>query len=531
MATSNDTPLSPSVLWPSKVVVSSCGPAKDGFGKPSYGRRYLLLIQNLAHSFQPCAKRLVFGTLLAICFGPALPVRGDELPVQRAVHANRNLYTRSYRQNGRVSTPIINDDRIAKAQSEELPGGRTDTSAFDDPFEVQGDLLRPTLDQSMDDWFGDDDRFDGKFENENAGWVPCRMWARAENLLWMVEGFFVPPLLTTSPTGTNRTSAGRLDQATTTILFGNEDLVDTVRPGGRIRLGYWLDDCQLRGIEASYLSLAGRRGTFGASSQGDPILARPFFNVEPGFEGQDAELVAFPALLQGEINIDAKSTFEAGEVLYRRVMCRQCDYQINFLVGWRFNRLNDHLTIRDSKIAIGAGGAFAIGTTLDEMDHFATRNVFHGVEVGVVTEKVYCDWSFELSTKLAFGNTRSRYLLDGSTTVSVPVPGAAPAVAVTPVGLLAQGTNIGAYTDDAFTLIPEVSVLAGYQVARNCRVTLGYTFMVWSHVARPGDSIDGRLNLSQLDPGGLVGPAQPAFALTTSSVWAQGLNLGLDVKF
>jgi Putative beta barrel porin-7 (BBP7) len=51
----------------------------------------------------------------------------------------------------------------------------------------------------------------------------------------------------------------------------------------------------------------------------------------------------------------------------------------------------------------------------------------------------------------------------------------------------------------------------GYNLTYNLRATVGYTFLYWNTVARPGDQIDTSLNLSQLDSGGLVGPARPRF--------------------
>lgn len=569
MATSNNASLSLSVRWPSKAVASSgrivpfpvedfrassarvsrthhrstdrrspdrktaereTALAHDILGRPSYGSHPYLLMQSLSLSLRPSARTLGLVILLAISFTPPMLSRGEELPVQKALRANRPLSAVSYRQNARVSAPTPRDERVAKRQQEELPAPRTNDSTPGDLFE-EGQRLEPLPDQSMEEWFGEEEWLDDAYVNESGAFISERIWARADYLLWWVEGFSVPPLVTNSPAGTDRSVAGQLDQATTTTLFGNENLVDMVRPGGRIRLGLWLDDFQSQGIEASYLALASRQESFQMTSPGDPILTRPFFNVEPGFEGPDAELIAFPGLLQGAINIDAKSTFQSGEVLYRRMMFRAPDRRIDFLIGWRVNRLDDELTIRDSKTSIAAGGAIALGTTVEELDYFATENVFNGVEIGVVAERSFVDWTIELSTKVALGNTRSQYTVDGSTTITVPVPGGAPAVAVTPAGLLAQSTNIGVYKGDDFSVIPEVGLLAGYQVAPNCRVTMGYTFMFWSRVARAGDSIDTQLNLSQLDPQGLVGPAQPAFAQTTSSVWAQGLNLGLDVRF
>jgi len=50
-------------------------------------------------------------------------------------------------------------------------------------------------------------------------------------------------------------------------------------------------------------------------------------------------------------------------------------------------------------------------------------------------------------------------------------------------------------------------------------------------VARPGDQIDLDVNLSQLKPSGLVGPARPEFHWVGSDVWIQGLSAGLTTGF
>ena len=53
-----------------------------------------------------------------------------------------------------------------------------------------------------------------------------RLWVRGDYLLWWMPGFNVPALVTTSPAGTPRNQAGRLDQPGTSILFGNSALND-----------------------------------------------------------------------------------------------------------------------------------------------------------------------------------------------------------------------------------------------------------------------------------------------------------------
>ena len=80
-----------------------------------------------------------------------------------------------------------------------------------------------------------------------------------------------------------------------------------------------------------------------------------------------------------------------------------------------------------------------------------------------------------------------------------------------------------------------MSLDAGYQITPRLRGTVGYTFIYWPNVFRPGDQIDTNINLSQLPfvtgPGTLVGAAVPAPRNKGSDFWAQGLNFGLEFRY
>lgn len=363
-----------------------------------------------------------------------------------------------------------------------------------------------------------------------ACWAP-RPWIRAEYLLWWIDGFDTPPLATTSPVGTDRDLAGELDRATTDILYGGETLSNDASSGGRIRFGLWLDDCSTCGIEASYLGLGRNSSAFEAASPLPSILARPFYNLEAGFEGADAELIAYPNLFDGRLQILHETELQGVEVLYRQALRRSCRLDLDWLAGWRFNRLDEDLLISDFKRSLAADSGLRIGTTVQEYDHFATSNQFHGGELGVIAQGRCCRWSWEAVGKLALGNNRTQVAIDGSTTVTVPIPGAPPDVAVTPAGLLAQGTNSGLHTRDVFAVVPELGVTIGYQLSPRLRATFGYTFLYWSQVARPGDQIDLDVNPSQLTSDGLVGAPRPEFRWAGSDLWAQGMSFGLDGRF
>ncbi len=380
----------------------------------------------------------------------------------------------------------------------------------------------------------------GEFAGEPTGVGSCdspcgacprcrmgRLWGRAEFLLWGIDGYHVPPLVTTSPVGTSRDIAGELGRPTTSILFGNEDLGGEIYHGARFRLGYWFDPCETYGLEASYFGLAQKTSTFSAQSSDTPILTRPFFNIEPGHEGQDAELVSYPGLLADHIQVRSQTQMQGVEVLYRQALCQDCTRRVDWLAGYRYVQLDDKLVISDFKRFVAADTGLQVGTTIEEFDRFATLNEFHGGELGVVVELRHCRWSLEMLGKLAVGTSRSQVTINGSTTVTVPDPD----VSTTPYGLLALPSNSGIHTRDSLAVIPELGITLGYNFTPQLRGTVGYTFLYWSQVARPGDQIDLDLNLSQLKPGGLVGPARPEFTWTNTDVWAQGLSLGLDYRF
>ena len=365
---------------------------------------------------------------------------------------------------------------------------------------------------------------------ELCGSDPGCVWVRAEYLLWWMDGFDTPPILTTSPNTVDRDVAGVLGETGTRVLFGGGELADGTRSGGRITLGFWLDSCATTGVQASYFGLEDEKSEFRAVSDGDPILAQPFFNLEPGMEGQDAELIAFPSLFSGRVNVRAKTRLQGADVLIHRALCRSAFHRVDLLLGWRYNRLDDELFLQNSREVLSSDTGLTVGTTFEEFDPFETENTFHGATIGALTTFCKRRWTFELALKLALGNNHSQVNIDGQAMSRVPV-GDGFQEAVTPAGLLAQATNIGSFENDDFAVIPELGVTIRYDMTCNLTATFGYTFIYWSQVVRAGDQIDFDLNLSQLAPGGLVGAPRPAFPGTTTDMWAQGLSLGLEYCF
>jgi hypothetical protein len=367
--------------------------------------------------------------------------------------------------------------------------------------------------------------------NPYFGPLESRLWLRTEYLMWWLEESSVGPLVTTSPEGTARTIAGVLGRNTTSILYGNDTLGDESRDGLRVSFGLRPTECSPWGVEASYFKLDDGDEMFHAESEdGLPILARPFNNLQAEAIGDagaaDALLIAYPNVAEGSIDVHSGTRLQGLEVLFRRRFYEQCDSQLDFLVGWRWARLDDELRVDNSITGTGQGGFVPVGTRLTMFDLFESENEFNGGEIGFSYQTQRCRWSMEALMKLAIGSTDTLVSVSGETTTR-----AGTATDTTPGGLLAQPSNIGQYENDDLTIMPELGVTFGYDITCRLKATFGYTFIYWSQVARSSEQIDFDINPTQFDDGELDGLARPSFPFCMNDFWAQGMNFGLEYKF
>lgn len=347
-----------------------------------------------------------------------------------------------------------------------------------------------------------------------------RFWGSAEYLMWWQRSQSMPPLVTSSPAGTVG-PIGTLGNPNTTILY--DSIPENVFSGGRFTLGMWFNRCCNTGFEVSYFFLARQLTSSSFSSLGDPLLARPFFDAELG--AADAEIFT-----PGNTTIQTYSQLWGIEGNFRHKWKCGPNYWIDFLWGYRHLNLSEGINItEDLSIPLVGGGALRVV----EQESFRTRNMFNGMQVGLDGEhRLWNRWFVGWTTKLAMGATHQIINIDGSTTFVAPAPFG---TITQPGALLATPTNMGRFTSNSFAVVPEVGVKLGYDVTDRCRVFMGYNFLYWSSVARPGDQID--LNVAPsfrptiLGPGAGGGPRQPAVLYNNSAYWAQGLTFGLMYRY
>jgi hypothetical protein len=366
----------------------------------------------------------------------------------------------------------------------------------------------------------------------NCGWIDdgccdetcCfpQTTARLEYLMWWGRGQNIPALVTTSPNGTPQNEAGVLGFPNTTTLFGNQGIQQNLRSGFRITINHELENGDR--IGGRFWGLEQARTNFSRASTGDPILGIPFFNTQ--LPGEDAQLVAFPGVTtDGSVNVRTGNEILGADAWLRRCISRDACFQMDWLAGYQFVRMNDSLFMNSTQTDI-TGGAAPAGTVISVADNFRTSNEFHGGTLGLVVDNRYGALQLDLLAKVAIGNMHETVNISGSNTVTQP--GIGPVT--TAGGLFAQGTNSGIRSRNRLAFIPEINCNLGYRVNDQWSFTIGYSFLYLSDVVVAGGQIDRTINLSQ-NPGPIVGPVRPAPLQNSTDYWVQGLSLGADYRF
>ncbi|NLX56357.1 MAG: BBP7 family outer membrane beta-barrel protein [Planctomycetaceae bacterium] len=369
-----------------------------------------------------------------------------------------------------------------------------------------------------------------------GNWCAPNWYGQADLLIWWFKGNQVPALVTTSPDGTPRAQAGVLGEPGTEILMGGSGIDDNYRPGVRLTVGRWLDDCQINGLEATWFSVGdgANSGNFFAESVGtplSPILARPFYNINLARE--DAQLVAFEengnGVIEGSVWTETNSELHSVAVLLRHNLSNDRYRRFDLVGGYRYLRFRESLAIGEFLNSTDPGGVVPVGTTFGIRDEFTAENDFHGGEFGLDTLLRRGCWDINILTKVAVGNMHQSGGAAGQTTITTP--GGVPLVNTG--GLLALPTNIGRSSWDEFAIIPELALNLRYRWSERLSFAAGYSLLWVTDVARSGGQIDRVVNTTQLPSEGgiLVGPARPAPEFGHTDMWLQGLNLGAVFEF
>lgn len=371
----------------------------------------------------------------------------------------------------------------------------------------------------------------------------------AEYLLWWTKGSQVPPLLTTSPPNGANGIDGTVPGST--ILIGGEDLDAASRSGARFGLVYWLDDCASYGFDARYFFTGTQTTTITVPSLQpngtDVSLFRPFFapNVftfnNVALPGPFREQVTANGIASGAFTARSTSYFWGAEANYRDCLFCWANgpsmFRTDLLVGFRYLHLNEDLKLTEDAIRRTPSRDFPdeiVGTRIQLYDQFSTTNDFYGGQIGTSIGYVRNRWTADLRATVALGSNRQKLEIDGGQTRG-PLAGGGTFTAVG--GLLALPTNIGEYERNVLSVVPEIGLNVGYQVTDHWRAFVGYNFLYWSNVIRPGDQIDTIVDVTRVPrfvpPGVNVPPdgPRPAVLFQNTDFWAQGVSFGAEYRW
>jgi hypothetical protein len=354
-----------------------------------------------------------------------------------------------------------------------------------------------------------------------AGHGAC-FWTSIDYLMWWVKSGPLPPPLVTVGNALDPIPGG-VGQPGSQVLVGTQPLIFHTFSGIRFNGGFWLDSQQRFGIDGSWFGLERRavNHNFADNTLGNPLYAV----VGISNNGLITGGIAFTAntRLQGW---DINAAFNAGQ---------SQNYRLMLLAGFRNLSLNEGLTLNTARVPLTPGAVFFGGAPIPDgftttTDSFQMYNQFYGGQVGSRLDTRWGCLDLGVVGKVALGTVQELAVINGTSTLltssgtPVTVPG----------GIYALSGNIGRHYHEAFAVVPEANINLGIQVTSQFNFRVGYTFLYFSNVLRPGNQIDPVVNQQAIPtdptfaPGG---PNRPLFTPHESSFWAQGVNLGFEYRF
>lgn len=240
--------------------------------------------------------------------------------------------------------------------------------------------------------------------------------------------------------------------------------------------------------------------------------------------------------LRGSIAVNNFTDLQGGDINMFKLLCGDYAYSLYGFAGFRYLDLHEKLTILENVISAAPVPGFPIfnpGNQITVQDSFATRNQFYGGQVGMYGEIRRNRWFVGSQLQIGLGVTQQTITVNGSQTVTT----LAGTQQTFNGGLLALPSNIGTYTANRFSVVPQIGLRIGYNLTDNMRIFVGYDFLYWSNVVRPGDQVDTTLNVTQIPnfaPPGLFPTSpivRPIVPFHTTDFFAQGISAGFMWRY
>lgn len=397
-----------------------------------------------------------------------------------------------------------------------------------------------------------------------------RFWINGDYLLWRTKTADLPSLTFNQPLGTvtvqqiTQVAGGGSNGVTNQVI--NQQLPVLLaatsstpglswqdQPGLRFMGGFWFDDDQKLGIDAGFLMLWRRTEQFANAPNPSPTGAPYQLLIPTGFvdtflaAGISSASATVPVNLLASVGANSIGNFSSElwgtEFNLRSRKCWFGCTTIDFIAGVRYLNLDESINnsevLQLTGITTASNPSGTSPTTSPVSfngsihDSISCQNNFYGGQVGA-----YYDWMIGHGlflagwTKLAIGDNHEDIALHGFTSAI----NAAGAVQNFPGGnLVGPADNNTLRTFDRISAVPELAMNLGYQPYAWLRFYGGYTFLMMSSVARPGDQTTFVPTTANVTIGGTTASTgainAPTFQVHNTSFWAQGVNFGIEIRY
>lgn len=346
----------------------------------------------------------------------------------------------------------------------------------------------------------------------------------AEALVWWYKS---------SPTPAPVITDGLYGQPGTNVLLGGGDLDTNPNPGFRLTAGYALD--RRWGLEGNFFYIGSRSTSRSVSSSGQAgstDLLLPYFDVNENRE--DVTEISFSPVYAGSAAVELSNKLMGAEANATYALDSSRPWNLALIGGFRWLQLGETYTITTSSPFIPPNPG---GSIWDTTDRFDATNNFYGAQFGARARYDDERWFATGTLKVGLGAMVQSVDVSGSL-VTNDFTNFGPTQTF-PGGYFALPTNIGGHERTVFAVVPEVRLDIGFRITPSASLFVGYSFLYANNVARPGRQVNRNINPTQTvswteDPPPLLnpqGPAEPSFSFDSSSFWAQGVNVGLSIRF
>lgn len=288
---------------------------------------------------------------------------------------------------------------------------------------------------------------------------------------------------------------------------------------------YWVRDPEALSLTGTFFVMEQRtvNQTFNSDVNGNPLLARPYFDAPTRQEF--ADIRAFRNIFKGSMSDNFTTRVMGSDINLNWHSSNNYDgAHVVFLIGGRWLQLQERYSSFD-KLEDVRG--VALSATIS--DTFATYNNFYGGQVGAHWVYRLSRFQFDLSGKVAVGRTYQTIKVEGQTVVT----NLTTTQAISDnFGLYSQPSNIGQYKSIHTSVLPEFEAKFSVDLTERLRFNVGYTFMWINNVVRPGDQMDRNINDQPLNAGRGAAPfVPPPPQFRQSNFYGHFLNVGLEFMF